>query len=566
MYIPIFGYSVGSLQLQIDPPRQNALITPRIIKNRRTITAILCANYPLLVAMPMASTTHGKSAVVGCIKRCASAMPTANHGELVSFALFSGKVIRSVTKLERTHPVSVSHWLEGTSYSAALKARMTEEYLSAPHPCDNERFNDVGQFVKNERFPEFKAPRLINAKKNPYKYHFGPIIAEVEKIIYERPEFIKKIPVRLRPQYIMEKVAGPGRRYFTSDFTSFEANFSAFIMRNCENALIRHVFSDHPLYPKVDWLCKSIEGRQVCKSKLGYTMEVDATRMSGEMSTSLSNGFSNLMFMQYVFASLGVTDLRIVVEGDDAIMSIPADSPTPTVAHFAALGLKVKLEEHKSITTASFCGIVFAPEDMLNVTDPIAAIVEMNIISDKCLNMRHSKKMSFLKSKAMSAKYQYNGCPLIDAYASWILRETRRYDTRYAAARCSDWWTVQRHIHMDKDKTAWKERTATPLPTRQLVADLYSIPVEMQLALEHYFDTSGPLTPWFHPSFHALCPPAWSKAWDMQTTTCDDVTSSDDLSDLPLPRGPCLTRHLGAPPKTLQRLFNPEMDGWTDVP
>lgn len=566
MYIPIYGYTVGGLTLTLEPPRPNACIKVSHLQSRRTITAVLCANYPLLVSMPMASTTDGYSAVAGCIKRCTSAMPLANAGTLVRFERFVAQQISTFAQLERNHHVSVNAWLADTSYSAKLKARMTQEYLEEKHPCDNKKFNEVGQFVKNERFPEFKLPRLINAKRTQFKFHFGPIVSEVEKVVYEMPEFIKKVPVSQRPKYIIDKICGDGRRYFTTDFTSFEANFTPYIMRVCENALIRHMFSCHHLFPKVDWMCRAIEGSQVCRSKLGYTMMVEGTRMSGEMSTSLSNGFSNLMFMRFVFATLGVTDLRIVVEGDDAIMSIPGDSPTPTVAHFAELGLKVKLEEHHSICTASFCGLVFAPEDLINVTDPIAAVVEMCVISDKCANMRPSKKLSFLKAKAMSAKYQYNGCPIVDAFASWILRETSRYDVRVATARCSDWWTIQKQIMMTADTSSWKVRTPTPPATRRLVEDVYSISIADQTAIEVFFDGCGALTPWFHPTFHSLCPADWAKAWDIQTQQADDLTTVRHPYDLPLPPGKLKAAHKASPPRWLRHFFEPRLDGWDLCP
>lgn len=561
MYIPIFGYVFGSTGITLDAPRQDALIKPKILKTRKTITAILCANYPLLVAMPMASTTDGRSAVAGCVKRCTSAMPIPNHFHLLKFAAFSGAEIAKVEQLSREVEITVTSWLEKTSYSRKLQRRMTVEYKTGLHPCDDPKFNRVGQFVKNERFPEFKAPRLINAKGTSYKFHFGPIVSEVERIIYQMPEFIKSVPVRLRPMYITKMVGGPGRRILTTDFTSFEANFTSFIMRNCENALIRHVFKNHPLSKKVEWFCRSIEGRQVCDSKLGYSMEVDGTRMSGEMSTSLSNGFSNLMFMKYIFATLGVTDLRIVVEGDDAIMSIPSDAPVPTIDHFAQLGLKVKLEEHDTLATASFCGIIFAEEDMINITQPIAAVVEMNILNEKCAPMRVSKKMSFLKSKAMSAKYQYNGCPIVDAYASWILRETARYDIRYADARCTDWWTIQKMIARD-NTTEWRTRTESPPATRKLVEEQYGIAVSEQLALEALFDNAGALKPWYDPLFHSLCPGVWNDAWDIQTSPVGESYTPTHLEGIPLPSGKCTKPHLPRPPPHLRHLFQPEMDGW----
>lgn len=560
LYRIIYGYTVGDVHISLAAPRSAAKITPHDLKTKVSPTAIVYGNYPLLVAMPMASTTDGRSAVAGCIKRCTSAMPTPNHGTLVDFSRFSGIEISKIEQVSADLAVSVRAWLAETSYSEKHKIRMVKEYLEGLHPCDDKEFNDVNQFVKNERFPEFKAPRLINAKKDGFKFHLGPIVKEVEKIIYKMPEFIKSIPVSDRPRYILDMIAGDDREYLTTDFTSFEANFTRFIMRCCENALLRHVFKNHPLYPKLDWLCKAIEGRQVCKSSLGYTMEVDATRMSGEMTTSLSNGFSNLMFMRFVFSRLGVTDLRIVVEGDDAIMSVPKGSTIPTEDDFAQLGLKVKLERHVDLCTASFCGLVFDKVDLINVTDPLATVVEMNILPARCAAMRKSKQMAYLKAKAMSAKYQYNGCPIVDAYASWILRATARFDHRAVLRGEHDWWDRQKYQHAFANKL-WKVRTPTPHATRLVVQDKYDISVQHQIAIEHFFDSQTELAPWYFSSFHGLLPQCWADAWDIQTNPIR-LPAEAHTEGLPLPSGQCSTPHLSRPPERLRHLFNPEMDGW----
>lgn len=560
MYITIYGYTVGDVEISLQTPRQNAKITVHELSARSTPTGILFGNFPLLTAMPMSSTTCGRSAITGCIKRCASAMPAPDHGVLREFSDFSVSEITKVPRVDKDLHVSVREWLKTTSYSYKLQCRMIKEVLEGPHPCDDKEFNTVNQFVKLERFPEFKAPRLINAKKNSFKFHLGPIVKEVEKLIYKMPEFIKSIPVKDRPRYILEMIAGDDREYLTTDFTSFEANFTRFIMRHCENELLRHVFTGHHLYHKLDWMCSAIEGRQVCKSRLGYTLEVDATRMSGEMTTSLSNGYSNLMFMKFMFARCGVKDLRIVVEGDDAIMSVPKGSKVPTVEDFALLGLKVKLERHENLCTASFCGLVFDKDDLINVTEPLATVVEMTILPPKCAPMRLSKKMAFLKAKAMSAKYQYNGCPLVDAYASWILRATKKYDHRVVLKSDCSWWDAQKFTAAFSDDS-WKVRTQTPWATRVLVEEKYGISVAAQQAIEFFFDSQTELKPWFLASFYCLLPPDWSEAWDIQTRERPQ-TAQENARGLPLPRGPCTTPHRSCPPDWLRPLFDSELDGW----
>lgn len=515
--------------------------------------------------MPMSSTTDGRSAVAGNIKRCTSAMPPSDPQWMREFREFTALEVLKFTPFEPDTHLSVLDWLETTSYTAREKEKLLKDYLNSPHPCDDPRFNDVGQFVKLEKFPEFKAPRLINAKKNPYKCHFGPFVKLVEQQVYSNPEFIKHVPVKQRPAYIRDRIGGLNRKYLTSDFTSFEANISTTIMRWVENKLIRRFFERHPLYRKVDWLCQSIEGAQICKSRLGYSMEVDGTRMSGEMSTSLSNGFTNLMIMKFVLHKFGITDVRIVVEGDDALISVPADATLPTALDFAKLGLKVKLEEHEQLSTASFCGLVFDETDLVNITDPIESILEMCMLSDRCHKMKHTKKMAYLKSKAMSAKYQYNGCPIIDAFASRILRLTTQYDVRVALRNTETW---KRGILTEAiaDRGKWKVRTVSPINTRLLMEQLYGISVATQKHLERLFDEANDLLPWFDPMFYSMTSPHHSEAWDICVRPTPPPMPRTDTNDLPMPTGKPKLAHLGRPPPGLRHLFNPSLTGWSAVP
>jgi len=57
-----------------------------------------------------------------------------------------------------------------------------------------------------------------------------------------------------------------------------------------------------------------------CYSKY-VKIEVEATRMSGEMNTSLGNGFSNLMFMLYACHVQGIA-AEGIVEGDDGVFAL----------------------------------------------------------------------------------------------------------------------------------------------------------------------------------------------------------------------------------------------------
>ena len=94
---------------------------------------------------------------------------------------------------------------------------------------------------------------------------------------------------------------------------------------------------------------------------------IEARRMSGEMNTSLGNGFSNLMFMAFVCEKLGL-NCNGVVEGDDGLFAFNGN--TPSASDFTKYGFNIKLDVHSEISTASFCGNVFDPEDRQIMTCP----------------------------------------------------------------------------------------------------------------------------------------------------------------------------------------------------
>ncbi len=86
--------------------------------------------------------------------------------------------------------------------------------------------------------------------------------------------------------------------------------------------------------------------------------------MSGEMNTSLGNGFSNLMFMLYACEIQGI-ECDGIVEGDDGAFALslkPGQKFDESI--FAEMGLTIKLEKHTDLMSMSFCGILCAEEAM----------------------------------------------------------------------------------------------------------------------------------------------------------------------------------------------------------
>ena len=143
------------------------------------------------------------------------------------------------------------------------------------------------------------------------------------------------------------------------------------------------------------------------------------------MNTSLGNGFSNLMFMAFVCEKLGL-NCNGVVEGDDGLFAFNGN--TPSASDFTKYGFNIKLDVHSEISTASFCGNVFDPEDRQIMTCPYDVLSTFGWTTNKYAKSSDKTLKALLRSKSLSLAYQYPGCPILSSLAQYGLRVTKGYN------------------------------------------------------------------------------------------------------------------------------------------
>jgi len=448
---------------------------------------------------------------------------------------------KNFTPLAPDHPVNgdflerVNWWLPLTNYPLSRKTELMNLALEMASEYDLSNF-DVKSFIKEETYPEYKDSRCINARSDECKLLLGPYFKAIEEVTYKNPYFIKHVPVCDRAQYIYDMLWTPDGKYVASDYTSFEAHFTPEMMHAIEFEFYSYMSA--PLGNSLFmWICYNIlAGRNNVAFK-SFTVRVDGIRMSGEMCTSLGNGIANLTIMFFVLETSGCTEIRGVVEGDDALFAFSGSLPTR--AMFNTLGFDIKLEYHENLSHASFCGLVFDLEDRKNVTDPRQVLLNMSWIGRK-YNRANARTRSILaRAKAFSMLYAYPGCPIIAACAKWILRCTRSIDITLYVTRnrnLNAWerdWLLEAQqygsaiIHTD---------TVIGDNTRDLVKKLYGIDEKQQIDLEDYFDSLNELTPMRHPVLDEIMPAVSSHVFDHYVRDClpDDITYRTDLSDKPL--------------------------------
>jgi len=349
--------------------------------------------------------------------------------------------------------------------------------------------------MKDESYPTYKHPRAINSRSDEFKCAVGPIFKLIEAEVYKLPAFIKHVPVAERPDYIMGRLHREGAIYLATDYTAFESLFVEKLMAACEFELYSYMTKFLPDGANFMRLVREVlGGENLCVFKR-FRVRLNATRMSGEMCTSLGNGFSNLMFMLFTCQEAGCTEVDGVVEGDDGLFTMIGNPPKEE--DFAKLGLVIKAVEHDTIATASFCGIVFDPIDRINITDPAKVLVNFGWTQRIHNRARPSKLTGLLRCKALSYAYQYPGCPIIQELAAYGLRVTGRVtnakalELMYQKGKDSYQRGIVRAAVL-QGNIPWKE---TGWATRILVERLYGFTVEQQLHIEAYLRSLDKLQP-----------------------------------------------------------------------
>jgi hypothetical protein len=319
------------------------------------------------------------------------------------------------------------------------------------------------------------------------------------------PYFSKHIPVLDLPQIIVDRFSGDyslrdgvAPRLIGTDYTAFESHFVAEFMRICEFELYSHAVS---LLPEGKHFMSLMNGVVAGLNLIDFKFvraSIQATRMSGEMNTSLGNGFSNLML--FLFLTRKCADVDCLVEGDDCLGRYVG--PKLTTEDYAKLGFTVKIDYFSDPCLASFCGQVFDVEDRIIITDPIKQILNLGWAHIMYTNASSKTKNGLLRSKSLSLLYQFNGCPILTSLCQCMLRLTSGVKPVVDASESKYRQNWIRNVI--KEKILIKKPS---LRTRYIMMLKYGISISSQLDLESYFDNMNKIQPLWHPAIYDFVKP-----------------------------------------------------------
>jgi hypothetical protein len=397
-------------------------------------------------------------------------LPDPDTGKLERFKGFVQNFLEQ--NLSQVRPYSFEEWLERSPYDQNRKAQLRQFHheLRGGVPTRDQR-ERISSFIKTESYPTWKQARTINSRSDYFKVYSGPYFKAIEDAVYQLPEFIKHTPVPERPAKIAT-LRKANMRYYATDYTSFESHFVREFMDICECALYRHCISD-PVARTV--ICETIMGENSLKYRSGVKAKCVARRMSGDMCTSLGNGFTNLMLTKFVVAEKHGT-LSGFVEGDDGIFATDVEL---SAADYSSLGWTIKIEEVEDPCSASFCGMIFSSSGQI-IRDP-RRFVQTFAWTHSFVNAGPRIMNELLRAKALSTCFETPHCPIVGAMARRALADTVGYAARF----------VEDGYHkVPKDVQKVTEFCPSG-DTRVLFEQLYGISPETQLDIEYEISTGN---------------------------------------------------------------------------
>lgn len=396
-------------------------------------------------------------------------LPVIQHHQLQRFSSFVQKWLEDHdAQLKKIRLLSFAEWLESEPYPEWRKQQLREAYLKLHGGLPSKkRSSHVDSFVKSEFYPKFKRPRMINSRVDDFKVVSGRYFKSIEAVLYDMDlpiSFIKHVPVPERPALIARLTRYTDWKCRATDYTAFESSISSEIMQVCECALYRHCF---PGDSTMDYICRTISGNNIMRTRTGIRIRSRGRRMSGDMCTSLGNGFTNMMLALFI---AGEGNIVGYVEGDDGLFMSRHEL---RVEEYEALGFKIKIEKFQSPSEASFCGLVFSDSGQI-VRDPFKFFQGFGWTLS-CINAGEHVLKQLLRAKALSSCYETPHCPIVGAMARKALEKTEGVVPRW----------VEDGFHMRPRDVIEIPKFSPTADTRKLFARRYGISPELQVLIEN---------------------------------------------------------------------------------
>lgn len=451
-----------SLVMSWNPPAKEK---PRVFMQRSL------GVHTQFTALPMADSSWPGSQVAAVKKRLGTAVPSANPLKMRRFRSFVRIWLRKHLTPLHTR-VSFEEWIAHAPYPEHRREELRRVWEGCCGVLGTKHYK-LNSFVKTETYGSYKYPRAINSRHDVFKCFTGPLFHAIEQALFQDPHFVKFVPVAERPRFIRDRL-GDWKHYIATDYSSFEALFTPELLRSCELQLYSYMGS---LCYKdvVAVLHSALPGWNKMKFS-AVTAMVKGVRMSGDMCTSLGNGFTNLMVMLFICQERGI-NVDGVVEGDDGLFGT---DEVPPVEDFTDMGLKIKLAAHSDVGLAGFCKQYFDKDVCQNVVDPVELLCKFGWTHSNKRCGKRKVLQGLLRAKAFSLRSLMPSAPVAASLWRYALRITSGVEPDFEGEL--GWYKA-----MGLDESV--DAPPVDYRSRVVVERVFNYPIGMQIAVEEWLDS-----------------------------------------------------------------------------
>lgn len=441
---------------------------------------------------------------MGVLKRMGAILPPIKYTMKQRLLEFSDFFMNKYYKdciFESDEQFYVEDWLNEVTYPYYRK----EELQSVHDNLIEKKSNyDVDLHGKNEPYGEYKHVRGIYARKDEFKVQVGPFFKKLGNRVFNKPQYIKHVPVKDRAKYILATCNRQDLLTYFTDFSSFESSWEPFKM-SLRTRFYEFCLQNHPMLSQMKKKFSILLG----DNKIVHSMfqaYIKARVMSGEMDTSLGNGYGNDLIQAFVCCVMNNNNLddfmkNHSIEGDDNVGCVAI---VPTAEQFNQLGFNVKMEVVKDVTDAEFCGLIFDRESLHILADPVKAVLNFGYTGCDYATCNHQTLMELLRAKSLSLLYQYPGCPVIASMAKYGLRVTKGANIKISR---DDKFKMTEVMKYMSDLGYYNECLSVVITngSRLKIEQKYKLTIQQQLEIEDYFNNKNDLLPINLPDILQLC-------------------------------------------------------------
>jgi len=248
--------------------------------------------------------------------------------------------------------------------------------------------------------------------------------------------------------------------------------------------LYKHFLSEQAATRMIDVLA----GVCRCNGKIVH-YNVPATRMSGDMSTSLGNTFMNLVLCHVIHHhATGTYDgFRGVCEGDDALFCVPPGDWENL--NMEPYGFVLKVEQYDDLHTAGFCQLKWSPTTLSRCRDPLLVMAKSCVSINCPLSASDKLIAEYARAKAFSIIAETPRCPILNALANSILNLLGPGYARFNV----DAWHAEKYAKRDPNFSApngvyrtFVERFDDTVDEtlRPIIESEYGVTIEQQMLIE----------------------------------------------------------------------------------